>query len=193
MSATLTKINATIDLSDSTQFENIFKKYYNILDSYAFTILKDNDVAEEVVQNVFYKLWERKENINIGQNLESYLFRSVKNECLNFLEHEKVKSTHHVYSIFQHKQSNNNSDSEGKIVASQLEKNILNALNRLPTQCKHIFELSRYESLKNREIAELLGISIRTVENQMGKALKLMRTYLADFLPLLILFLSLYK
>jgi len=166
-------------------FEQLFKTYFKSLHSYAFTILNSEAVAEEMVQQVFYKLWEKKEQLDVHISVKAYLYRSVHNESLNYLKHHSIKSKHQTYAMQQ--QQNNHEHSAGeKLAGRELEQQIRQALNDLPEQCRTIFQLSRYEELKYREIADQLGLNIKTVEAQMGKALRVLRLKLADFLAIAI-------
>ncbi|HWB25878.1 MAG TPA: RNA polymerase sigma-70 factor [Chitinophagaceae bacterium] len=170
---------------DEHTFEQVFKTYYKNLFVYAVTILQNQDTAEEIVQNVFFKLWEKKTPLPAGTQLKPYLYRAVHNESLNHIKHEKVKSRYKLYAV--KREQDVAQPASGKVAAAELEKEIRDALNELPEQCRTVFQLSRFQQLKYRQIAEELGISVKTVENQMGKALKFLRLRLAEFLPLLIL------
>jgi RNA polymerase sigma-70 factor, ECF subfamily len=163
-------------------FERVFKEHFKGLHSYAFTIIKDEADAEEIVQNVFYKLWERREQMAELQSVNAYLYRSVYNESLNYLKHQKVKMAYQSHTVHSSPQASNPADSAS---LKELETKIQTAMNDLPEQCRTVFQLSRFEELKYREIADRLGISVKTVENQMGKALKVLRTKLAEYLPVI--------
>jgi RNA polymerase sigma-70 factor, ECF subfamily len=166
-------------------FEQVFKSNFKNLHAYAYTIIKDDIMAEEIVQNVFCRLWEKKDKIEIQSSLAAYLYRSVYHESLNYLKHLKVRS---AYSSYAQTQLKNVSDqAEKKILLGDLEDKLNQALSELPEQCRTIFQMSRFEELKYQEIADRMGLSIKTIENQMGKALKLLRLKLADFLPAAIL------
>ena len=171
---------------DETAFEQVFKTHFKRLHAYAFTILRDEEEAEEMVQQVFFKLWERNENLSLTGSVSAYLYRAVHNESLNYIKHQKVRSDHKLHVAYSMK--NEVEHPEKKIQAGELEKKIHSALNELPEQCRTIFQMSRFDELKYREIAEKLGISVKTVENQMGKALKLLRAKLVDFLIFILLF-----
>ena len=173
-------------------FEQVFKSHFKSLHSYACTIMRDPMPAEEIVQNIFLKLWEKKEEITIKENISVYLYRAVHNESLNYLRHRKVRSAYQSYAMRQHKQTEQEKPAE-KVVRKELEKKLEIALQELPEQCRTIFQLSRFEDLKYREIADKLGLSVKTIENQMGKALKLLRLKLVDFLPTILLFITLFK
>jgi RNA polymerase sigma-70 factor (ECF subfamily) len=171
---------------DEAAFEQMFKTYFKRLHAYAFTILRDEIQAEEMVQQVFFKLWERNENLTLTGSVSAYLYRAVHNESLNYLKHQKVRSNHQLHVAYSMK--NEVEHPAKKVMAGELEKKIHTALNELPEQCRTIFQMSRFDELKYREIADKLGISVKTVENQMGKALKLLREKLVDFLIFILLF-----
>ncbi|MCB9044528.1 MAG: RNA polymerase sigma-70 factor [Chitinophagales bacterium] len=180
-------IGITIHNTDTTAvFEQVFKEHFKNLHAYACSILKDSDDAEEMVQNVFYKLWEKKDKIGELQSVPAYLYRSVHNECMNFVKHEKVKMAYEAHAVHH---GNIASRPEDNADTKQLEKRIGEALADLPEQCRTIFQMSRFEELKYREIADKMGLSVKTVENQMGKALKILRTKLADYISVIGLFL----
>lgn len=174
---------------DEAAFEQVFKTHYKNLHAYAFTILKDEDEAEEMVQQVFFKLWERSDQLSFSGPVAGYLYRAVHNESLNFLKHQKVKDSHRLHVAYRMK--NKAEQPQGRVVKKELEEKFREALNELPEQCRTVFQLSRFEDMKYKEIADKLDISIKTVENHMGKALKLLRTKLVDFLTLLIILLKL--
>jgi RNA polymerase sigma-70 factor, ECF subfamily len=177
---------------DESAFEKVFKDNFKKLQSYAITIVGDENVAEEMVQNVFFKLWDRSEKINIQSSIAAYLYRAVYNESCNYLKHQKVKQGFLNYS--KHAMSDISTEKASKkVLVTELEQRIKNALNDLPEQCRTVFQLSRFEELKYQQIADTLGISIKTVEAQMGKALRIMRVKLVDYLPLVFLFLNIVK
>jgi RNA polymerase sigma-70 factor (ECF subfamily) len=166
------------------QFEDVFKTHFKNLHVYAYTIIKDDAAAEEIVQNVFYKLWEKRDQVKIEQSLSAYLYRSVHNDCLNYLKHAKVKAAHQVHAGHNSHITDNQGD---PAALKELREKIEAALNELPEQCRTVFQMSRFEGLRYRMIADELGISVKTVENHMGKALRLLRSKLAAFLPVLVL------
>jgi RNA polymerase sigma-70 factor, ECF subfamily len=177
---------------DESAFEKVFKDNFKKLQSYAITIVGDENVAEEMVQNVFFKLWDKSEKINIQSSIAAYLYRAVYNESCNYLKHQKVKQGFLNYS--KHTMSDISTEKASKkVLVTELEQRIKNALNDLPEQCRTVFQLSRFEELKYQQIADTLGISIKTVEAQMGKALRIMRVKLVDYLPLVFLFLNIVK
>ena len=171
-----------------TAFEMIFKTYYKPLCTYAYSFLNDKDEAEEVVQSTFISVWEKRNGIEIQTSLKSYLYRMVRNSCLNVIKHEKVKKQHAAYEMAGGEPSHESVSQA--VVSSELESKIYEAMKTLPEQCRLVFQLSRFEELKYAEIAGQLDISIKTVENHMGKALKLMRGQLKDYLPLVLFFMK---
>jgi len=172
-------------------FEQLFKAHYKALHAYATTILKDIDIAEEVVQNLFLKFWEKRELLSIATSIKAYLYKCVYNDSLNYLKHENVKLKHQNFTVYTMDTSSEPASAKAEL--TELETKLRAALNELPEQCRTIFQLSRFEELKYKEIAEQLGLSIKTVENQMGKALKILRIKLVDFLILVLLGLVSFK
>ncbi|MCB0700218.1 MAG: RNA polymerase sigma-70 factor [Chitinophagaceae bacterium] len=171
-----------LNADSSVLFERTFKEHFKGLHAYACSILRDEDDAEEMVQNVFYKLWEKKERLNELDSIPAYLYRAVYNECMNFVKHEKVKKAHQQHVTHVGDVNEREHDSAG---VKELEGKIAEALKSLPEQCRTIFQMSRFEELKYREIADKMGLSVKTVENQMGKALKILRTKLAEYVTVL--------
>lgn len=171
----------------SALFENVFKTHFKSLHAYAITILRDDATAEEIVQNVFYKLWEKKDKITIESSLNAYLYKAVYYESLNFLKHAKVKEGYQAHAARHHAAG----DTTDSLALKELQQKIDLAINQLPEQCRTVFQLSRYEGLRYKVIAEKLGISVKTVENHMGKALRTLRTKLIEYLPLLLLIINL--
>ncbi|MFL5808616.1 MAG: RNA polymerase sigma-70 factor [Flavisolibacter sp.] len=178
-----------LQMRDEAAFEETFKANFKSLHAYAFTMLRDEMAAEEMVQNVFCKLWERNENLSISGSIRAYLYRAVHNESLNYIKHLKVRSEHQLF--VSHRINESAEQASKKIQLRELEEKLQTAMNDLPEQCRTIFQMSRFEELRYREIADRLNISIKTVENQIGKALKILRAKLVDFLPLILLFINL--
>ena len=173
---------------DITAFEMLFRTYYQPLCHYASSFLQDKEDAEEIVQSTFLLLWEKRETLAIRSSVKPYLYAMVRNACLNVIKHEKIKQK---YAGEETALADRSHDSVSHIVASnELEFKIMQAMEVLPEQCRMVFKLSRFEELKYAEIAEQLNISIKTVENHMGKALKIMREQLKDFLPVIMVLLN---
>lgn len=173
---------------DETAFEMIFRTYYEPLCNYAYSFLLDRDEAEEIVQAAFIAVWEKKENIIIETSLKSYLYRAIRNSCLNAIKHSKIKRKHAEEAVFTSDRSHDLVSQS--VISAELDQKIGDALLALPEQCRLVFKMSRFEELKYAEIADQLNISVKTVENQIGKALKIMREQLKEYLPILVILMN---
>ena len=183
MQATDQQVFSDIQSGDTASFEMLFKTHYDPLCRFALSYLQDPDDAEETVQGVFIGFWEKRKTIQVDASLKAYLYRSVRNACLNEIKRVKVRKLHADSMMVEGEPQSQPSDHLA--IRQELEEKIQEALQALPEQCRLIFKMSRFEELKYQEIADQLNLSIKTVENQMGKALKIMRTQLKDYLPLI--------
>jgi RNA polymerase sigma-70 factor (family 1) len=168
---------------DKNAFEHAFRTWYKALCLYAMPIIRDKDEAEEVVQNVFYTIWAKRTGIDVTGPLKSYLYRAVHNECLNRLKHQKVKA---AYAEDFRSVNRTAAVPAETLENKELGRQISEALESLPEQCGLVFRMNRFEHLKYSEIASRLNISVKTVESHMGKALKILRTKLSDYVHLLL-------
>jgi RNA polymerase sigma-70 factor (ECF subfamily) len=172
------EIIGRIRQGDIRQYETLFRSSYASLVKYAGTLIKDQDTAEEIVQDLFFRLWQNREKLNIESSLNGYLFRSVHNRCLHHIEHRKVVDRHAHEMTFE---SDLNTDDPAEALQyKELQARIAAILERLPERCGKIFCMNRFEGLKYSEIAEKLSVSVKTVEANMGKALKEFRKALAE-------------
>ncbi len=174
---------------DQAVFNEIYLEHYPALNRYAYTLVKDGDIAEDMVHNVFLKFLENHTDLAALAQLKAYLYRSIYNECMNYLKHQNVKLSYvqEARPVDEtHMETGGNS-----VQHKELKQAITNALNDLPEQCRTVFQLSRFEELRYKEIALQLGISVNTVEKHMVKALKRLRIQLEDYLPLLVFYLLL--
>ena len=162
---------------DKGEFESLFRSSYVSLVRYAKTLIKDHDYAEEIVQDLFFRLWQDKGRLNIESTLNGYLFRAVHNKCLHQIEHNRVVERH-VEEMLNRQTENQESPSD-ILNYKELQEKIARILERLPEKCGKIFTMSRFEGLKYTEIAEKLSVSVKTVEANMGRALKEFRKELA--------------
>ncbi|WP_350027996.1 RNA polymerase sigma-70 factor [Pedobacter sp. B4-66] len=169
---------------DDKVFEQMFKAHYKELHSYANIMLRDEDTAEEIVQSMFLKFWEKRALLNVQTSIKAYLYKCVYNDSLNYIKHQKVKTKYQDFAAYT--MNNHHEAASSKVELTELQFKLQEALNELPEHCRTIFQMSRFEELKYREIAEQLDLSIKTVENQMGKALKILRLKLADFIAFIL-------
>ncbi len=163
-------------------FEQVFRDYYERLCNYANTMVNDMDEAEEIVQSTFLALWEKRSGIDIHTSVKSYLYQAVHNTCLNRIKHNRVKQTHSEY--YRYTADVAMGSGSDLLIGKELEGQINDAIDSLPPQCQAVFRLSRFENLTYAEISEQLNVSVKTVENHMGKALRILREKLKDYLPL---------
>jgi RNA polymerase sigma-70 factor (family 1) len=152
-------------------FEKLFKEYYNTLANYALSIVKNRADAEDVVQDVFVKLWQNSPQVVNTDQVKYYLYTATKNTCITLLRKQAGKTYVQPDDIPNHI-PDINAQATGDPVAA-----VRQALALLPPQCLVVFKLSRFGNLTYQQIADELGISVKTVENQMGKALRIMRDF----------------
>ncbi|QHL89333.1 RNA polymerase sigma-70 factor [Nibribacter ruber] len=162
--------------------EKLFKEYYGLLCRTALRFTKDTEAAEDLVQEVFCKIWQNREVLEVTTSYKAYLVRSVTNQSLNYLEKQKRLVLTEDTSPFEEAFSANTT--MDLLEGAEMETKVQQALAALPPQCRLIFEMSRFEELTYKEIAETLEISPKTVENQMGKALRILRERLLGLLVL---------
>ncbi|WP_246146971.1 RNA polymerase sigma-70 factor [Seonamhaeicola marinus] len=176
---------------DELAHEALFRLYYGKLLHISKGYLGNVEDAEGVVQNVFLKVWEKKDNFGKVKNISNYLHTITKNACLDFLRHRKVRNTfsdnYYKEKIAIQSQFIEN-EAASSIIESELEERINQAINSLPEKCKKVFIKSRFEGLKHAEIADTLQISKRTVENHISNALQHMRLHLKEYISILIIF-----
>ena len=165
---------------DNAAYEAIFRQWYAPLVATVAALLRDRGPAEEVVQDVMLELWRRRESLNLEQSLRAYLFQASRNRALNYLRRLRVEARGEpVIAAAMPVPEQADSEVRDRELRTAIEK----AIAGLPDRCREVFELSRIQGLKYSEIATELGISVKTVEAQMGKALRVMREELAAWLP----------
>jgi len=178
--------NDILLLGSEKGFKKIFETYYPRLLRFAAEYTGDRHEAENILQNVFLKLWEKRAALPMDVNLNAYLLTMVKNHCMDFLKHQQVVQRYYINrktELQQEMEFNyyaiSKFDPEQTDIET-LEQIVEKAINELPEQCRKVFEMSRYEGLKYREIAEKLQISVKTVETHISHALKILRISLKD-------------
>ena len=150
----------------------LFREHYAYLHRAVYRVIPDNKISEDLVQDVFYELWRKREHIQINISIKAYLRRAVVNKALNYIRDQKIKPEGDEKLIYM---ENKQMNPQQKVELSELEQRIHQAIARLPERCKQVFVLSRFEEMTYQEIADQLGVSIKTVEHQISKALKLLR------------------
>lgn len=172
---------------DLRAFELLFESSFKGLHNYATDMLKSSPDAEEIVQDVFFQVWEKRETIFIHTSVKAYLFRSVHNHCLNFIQHRKSteKSVEFIHGEEGQSHASSLVNTEyalDQMIAADLEHEVETAINSLPQQCREVFYLSRFENLKIREVATRLNVSESTVKTQLYRALEKLRDLLKEHL-----------
>jgi len=161
-------------------FEQLFRRYYAPLVAYASRYVSGTETAREIVQDFFVKLYEKRNSLSIDVSVKSYLYRSVYNCCINYINQRNIQDRH-LKNIELERTGEENLENEINTV--ELQYKIFEIIEELPARCKRIFKMNRIEGLKNDEIAANLNLSKRTVETQISKALKILRKRLSDYLP----------
>lgn len=167
---------------DERAFESLFKKHYQMLIKVGLFLLNDAEQTEEVVHDVFLNIWQKRDNVNVEASFKNYLITAVRNRCFNHLKaKKKTTSIDDDESWAEELVADTGADTIAQV--KEVGKAIEEAVDRLPEQCRIIFQLSRYEGMSYKEIAEALDLAPKTVENQIGRALKVLRAELKDYLP----------
>lgn len=169
-----------LNTGDQAAFDAVFRAHYAHLVAFAQGMLRDRAAAEDVAQEVMLELWRRRGELAIQDSLRAYLLRATRNRALNQLRHANVQRRAEPHLMGEEAVA---ATGTAQLVASELREAIAQAVAELPPACREVFELSRGRGLRYAEIASTLGISVKTVESQMGKALKHLRSRLAGWLP----------
>jgi RNA polymerase sigma-70 factor, ECF subfamily len=183
------QINIPVMLTDSA-FELLFKSHFQELCLLSVRYVKDMEISREIVQDAFMSLWEKRLTIDPSKSPKAYVATTVRNKSLNYLRDNKKFDSGllGLEKLYPEEQSN----ASDPIVAEEIRQKIRVATEALPEKCREVFLLNRNEQLKYHEIAEKLGISVKTVETQMSKALQHMRDHLKEFLALVLLLLQIF-
>lgn len=159
---------------DIKSFEYVFRKYYSSLIFFSTGITGRTEAAEEIIQDLFYVLWKERENLNILRSLKAYLYGAVRNRSLQYCERRKLDEKYRgtidagSFDITQ-------SSAQEEIELKELEDVVKRTMEKMPERRRRIFKMHRFENLKYMEIAEILTLSVKTIEAEMGKALKTLR------------------
>lgn len=180
-----------IKSGDSAAFSSLFSAYYKDLVLFTGRITKDIVSSEEIVQDTFVKLWEDRESLNITSSLKSYLLKIVQNRCIDWYRHKKIVQKH--FDLVSQKSLPLYYDTDSYILYSELQEKIDAILVSLPEDISEAFRMNRFKGLKYNEIAERKGVSVRTIEVRIGRALHLLRKHLAEYFYLIIFILSTFS
>ena len=181
------EISKRLKDGNEAAFEIVFKSFFEQLASFANEYVFDKEVSKNIVQEIFMKLWEKRANIEIHSNLKSYLYTSTKNSCISYLRHIKTRQQYFEKrkKDFDDLMLNYEALSQlniNRIDFNSIETIIKETIDSLPPRCKEVFTLSRYEELSNKEIAEKLEISVKAVEANNTRAIKLLKKNLKNYL-----------
>lgn len=171
---------ARLAAGDEAAFDSIFRTWYAPLVRVATYLLHDAGIAEEVVQDVLLEVWRRRETLAFEQEPRRYLMRATRNRALNHVRHQQVAARAAARDVSEEAHA---ATAPAMVDAAELEVAISQAVATLPDRCRAVFELSRRHGMSYAQIADALDIAPKTVENQMGKALRMLRVALAQWLP----------
>ena len=166
-------------------FEALYKGYFSSLCLYAFSLIPDEELVKEIVNDVFLKIWEKKRNIDIQYGIKPYLYRCVHNACIDYLELKKGIRKDQLTHISDKITELTGQDEEfifQQIIHAEVERDVMKSIDKLPPQCKEVFILSRFDLLTYNEISERLNISVNTVKTQIARALESLRGNLKQYL-----------
>jgi RNA polymerase sigma-70 factor (ECF subfamily) len=179
MSSTSPELVKLLSVNAEEALRQMYDQYYSYLCYAVYNVLPDRAIAEDIVQEVFFEIWKKRERLNINSSLRSYLKRAAINKTLNYIRDLKLKFEDEEKATMV---VDKNVEVQRELEAQELQLKIDNAINGLPEKCRIIFGMSRYEEMTYKEIAQQLEISVKTVENQISKALRLMRIALDNYL-----------
>ena len=169
-------------------FDFIFRKYYRTLCAQAFVYLKDDDLAQSVVQDCFIVFWEKRSELDDIKNLHSYLSFMVRNRSIDHLRKKETERK----AVQKVHESSVDETVENDVISYEFEGKFMEAVSKLPDRCRIAFEYSRLEGLKYQEIASKMSITTKAVEALMGRSLKILRSELSEYLPVTLLFLNFF-
>jgi len=181
------KIVGNSKSNEEQAFELIFRRYYVRLCGFANKFISNTAESEEIVQEVFLNIWKKKDQLQLNNEIRPYLFKSVQNLCFNFIEHQKVVDNYYSVIEVVYKNQAEDFNTYESVLYNEFQAKAEIAIESLPEQCRRIFQMSRQDGLKYAEIAERLGISAKTVETQMSRALSKLKTELKDYLAIILI------
>lgn len=181
-----------IKQQDKKVFELFYKKYYQQLFALAYRYVRQMEIAEEIVHDLFITVWNKSEQLNVQHSLKSYLFKAIVNSSLNYIKKEKMQTEKHLAYLAVH-DDGFTLDEEKGLAEEKLLKSLEDALELLPNKCRQVMFLSRFGKLKQQEIAQQMDISLKTVKNHLTYGFQKLREHLAQNQELIILLLLIFK
>ncbi len=169
---------------DKKVFHEIFDTYYEPLCRYCMLRIPSQEDAEEIVQDIFVKLWAKRHELGINLSLRAYLYRSALNKIINYGDHRKIRQIHQEHVLLHNNSAN---DAANPLLEHEIQVLAAQAVDAMPEKRREVYLLSRQQGLKYNEIAEKLGVSVKTVEAHLSKALEQLRLHLKDYLPMLLM------
>ena len=165
---------------DIHSFEILFRRYYERLCRYGYGVVGTWEDAEEIVQELFYKIWKERETLRIAFSVKSYLYGAVRNNSLQYLEHLAVRQNYREQELDKHHEIRIQTPEE-QLEYKELERQLEDVLNRLSERQRQIFTMSRFEGKKYTEIAGALSLSVKTIEAEMSKALRVLKLGIRNY------------
>lgn len=174
-------IQSFVENNDEEAFTSFFKIYYARLIDYSMIFLKDELLAQEVVSDIFYKLLKQKHKLLKIENITSYLFLSCKNQSLTYLKKNKARAFNSIEMLYDHPSAGNNNPEED-VITQELQDLVFNTIESLPPRRKLVFNMIKDDGMSYKEVAELLGVSVKTVDNQLASAIAELRKKVSAYL-----------
>ncbi|MGQ7868740.1 RNA polymerase sigma-70 factor [Sunxiuqinia sp. sy24] len=175
---------------DEQVFKLVYDNNYERIVGFCMQFIPDREEAKNIAQQAFVKLWTNREEVNSINGIRAFLYTAAKTDCLNYLRHEKYKLNYQKSTLENREKLLDQEILESfkfdRLEYMELEEMIQNALDKLPEKCRQVFVKSRFEYKKNREIADELGIALKSVESNITRALKILRKELKDILPVIL-------
>jgi RNA polymerase sigma-70 factor (ECF subfamily) len=178
--------------NDKKAFEIIFREYFHVLHEYANFYIGNSQLAEDIIQDIFLKIWDSRDRLSIHSSFKSYLFRSVHNNCIQYLRHKTVEQNHHAIHHAKLKEAiamNRLYFESGltKLFENDIESLVDKAIDNLPEKTREVYKLSRQKHLKNSEIAKRFKVTEKSIEYHITRALESLRKYLKEYLPIILI------
>jgi len=174
-------IQSFVENNDEEAFTSFFKIYYARLIDYSMIFLKDELLAQEVVSDIFYKLLKQKHKLLKIENITSYLFLSCKNQSLTYLKKNKARAFNSIEMLYDHPSAGNNNPEED-VITQELQDLVFHTIESLPPRRKLVFQMIKEDGMSYKEVAELLGVSVKTVDNQLASAIAELRKKVSAYL-----------